>query len=163
MEETAAAMGTSPRWYQLYWSRDEQLVDSFIHRAEAIGAGALVVTLDTTLLGWRPATGLEDGLAVGASGRDAGRGEIGSEEDDEDSLTTDSSGNVALRSSWREDEGREITIAGSSAGFDSVHHAAAPTHIKVASPTKAMTDGNRRRGRRACRRGLRRRGMGKCW
>ena len=55
MEETAAAMGTSPRWYQLYWSRDEQLVDSFIARAEAIGAGALVVTLDTTLLGWRPA------------------------------------------------------------------------------------------------------------
>ena len=54
MEETAAAMGTSPRWYQLYWSRDEQLVDSFIARAEAIGAGALVVTLDTTLLGWRP-------------------------------------------------------------------------------------------------------------
>jgi isopentenyl diphosphate isomerase/L-lactate dehydrogenase-like FMN-dependent dehydrogenase len=55
MDETAAAMGTSPRWYQLYWSRDEQLVDSFIHRAEAIGAGALVVTLDTTMLGWRPA------------------------------------------------------------------------------------------------------------
>ena len=55
MEETAAAMGDSPRWFQLYWSRDEELVDSFIARAEAIGAGALVVTLDTTLLGWRPA------------------------------------------------------------------------------------------------------------
>ena len=55
MEETAAAMGECPRWYQLYWSRDEQLVDSFIQRAEAIGAGALVVTLDTTMLGWRPA------------------------------------------------------------------------------------------------------------
>jgi lactate 2-monooxygenase len=55
MEETAAAMGDSPRWYQLYWSRDEDLVDSFIARAEAIGAGALVVTVDTTLLGWRPA------------------------------------------------------------------------------------------------------------
>lgn len=54
MERTAAAMGDSPRWYQLYWSRDEQLVDSFIARAEAIGASALVVTLDTTLLGWRP-------------------------------------------------------------------------------------------------------------
>jgi lactate 2-monooxygenase len=54
MEETAAAMGPTPRWYQLYWSRDEQLVDSFIGRAEAIGAEALVVTLDTTLLGWRP-------------------------------------------------------------------------------------------------------------
>lgn len=54
MEQTAAAMGPAPRWFQLYWSRDEALVDSFITRAEAIGAGALVVTLDTTLLGWRP-------------------------------------------------------------------------------------------------------------
>jgi len=54
MERTADAMGAEPRWFQLYWSRDEQLVDSFITRAEAIGAEALVVTLDTTLLGWRP-------------------------------------------------------------------------------------------------------------
>ncbi|HEU4566948.1 MAG TPA: alpha-hydroxy-acid oxidizing protein [Marmoricola sp.] len=58
MEETAAAMDRStegaPRWFQLYWSRDEELVDSFIRRAEAIKAGALVVTLDTTVLGWRP-------------------------------------------------------------------------------------------------------------
>lgn len=54
MEETARAMAGGPRWYQLYWSSDEQLVDSFIARAEAIDAGALVVTLDTTTLGWRP-------------------------------------------------------------------------------------------------------------
>lgn len=54
MEATAAAMGSAPRWFQLYWSKDEALVDSFIARAEAIEAGALVVTLDTTLLGWRP-------------------------------------------------------------------------------------------------------------
>ncbi|HJC61200.1 MAG TPA: alpha-hydroxy-acid oxidizing protein [Candidatus Dietzia intestinigallinarum] len=54
MEATAAAMGSAPRWFQLYWSKDEALVDSFIARAEAIDAGALVVTLDTTLLGWRP-------------------------------------------------------------------------------------------------------------
>lgn len=54
MEETAAAMADGPRWFQLYWSSDEQLVDSFIARAEAIDAGALVVTLDTTTLGWRP-------------------------------------------------------------------------------------------------------------
>jgi len=54
MELTAAAMGRTPLWFQLYWSRDEDLVDSFIGRAEAIGAQALVVTLDTTLLGWRP-------------------------------------------------------------------------------------------------------------
>ncbi|GAA4600378.1 isopentenyl diphosphate isomerase/L-lactate dehydrogenase-like FMN-dependent dehydrogenase [Actinoplanes octamycinicus] len=54
MEECAAAMGDTPRWFQLYWSKDERLVDSLIARAEAIGAGALVVTLDTTVLGWRP-------------------------------------------------------------------------------------------------------------
>lgn len=54
MEDCAAAMGDNPRWVQLYWSTDEGLVDSMIRRAEAIGAGALVVTLDTTLLGWRP-------------------------------------------------------------------------------------------------------------
>ena len=54
MEELAAAMGSSNRWVQLYWSVDEDLVDSLIGRAEAIDAGALVVTLDTTILGWRP-------------------------------------------------------------------------------------------------------------
>jgi isopentenyl diphosphate isomerase/L-lactate dehydrogenase-like FMN-dependent dehydrogenase len=54
MEDTAAAMGDVQPWVQLYWSTDEALVDSIIGRAEAIGAGALVVTLDTTLLGWRP-------------------------------------------------------------------------------------------------------------
>ncbi|WP_241248940.1 lactate 2-monooxygenase [Rhodococcus sp. X156] len=54
MEETAAAMDGAPHWMQLYWSTDEALVDSLIGRAEASGAEALVVTLDTTLLGWRP-------------------------------------------------------------------------------------------------------------
>lgn len=53
MEETAAAMAGTPWWYQLYWSTDEELVDSMIGRAEAAGASALVVTLDTTMLGWR--------------------------------------------------------------------------------------------------------------
>ena len=54
MEETAKAMGDTPFWYQLYWSTDEGLVDSMIQRAEACGARALVVTVDTTTLGWRP-------------------------------------------------------------------------------------------------------------
>lgn len=54
MEDTAAAMGAAPRWFQLYWSTSEQLVDSFLARAAAIRASALVVTLDTTMLGWRP-------------------------------------------------------------------------------------------------------------
>ncbi|XVV15392.1 alpha-hydroxy-acid oxidizing protein [Actinoplanes sp. CA-131856] len=54
MEDCASAMGDASRWFQLYWSKDEALVDSLIARAEAAGAGALVVTLDTTVLGWRP-------------------------------------------------------------------------------------------------------------
>jgi isopentenyl diphosphate isomerase/L-lactate dehydrogenase-like FMN-dependent dehydrogenase len=54
MEDTAAVMGATPFWYQLYWSTDDQLVDSMIQRAEKAGARALVVTLDTTTLGWRP-------------------------------------------------------------------------------------------------------------
>jgi isopentenyl diphosphate isomerase/L-lactate dehydrogenase-like FMN-dependent dehydrogenase len=54
MEEVAGAMGPAPRWFQLYWSTDEPLVDSLIRRAEASGCEALVVTLDTTMLGWRP-------------------------------------------------------------------------------------------------------------
>lgn len=54
MEEVAEAMGDAPRWFQLYWSTDERLVDSLLARAAAIDAGAVVVTLDTTMLGWRP-------------------------------------------------------------------------------------------------------------
>lgn len=54
MEEVAAAMGSAPRWFQLYWSTDEPLVDSLLARAAASGAEAIVVTLDTTMLGWRP-------------------------------------------------------------------------------------------------------------
>lgn len=54
MEEVAAVMGDSSRWFQLYWSTDEPLVDSLLRRAEASGAEAVVVTLDTTMLGWRP-------------------------------------------------------------------------------------------------------------
>ena len=54
MEACAAAMGTSPRWFQLYWSTSDALVESFVHRAEACGCDAIVLTLDTTMLGWRP-------------------------------------------------------------------------------------------------------------
>ncbi|MCA1187373.1 MULTISPECIES: alpha-hydroxy-acid oxidizing protein [unclassified Saccharopolyspora] len=54
MEDCAATMGDAPRWFQLYWSTDEELVDSLLARAERSGAEAVVVTLDTTMLGWRP-------------------------------------------------------------------------------------------------------------
>ena len=54
MEACAAAMGDAPRWFQLYWSRSNELVASFVQRAEACGCSAIVLTLDTTMLGWRP-------------------------------------------------------------------------------------------------------------
>ena len=54
MEDVARSMGGTPWWFQLYWSTDEELVDSLLRRAEASGAQAVVVTVDTTMLGWRP-------------------------------------------------------------------------------------------------------------
>ena len=53
MEECAAAMGDSPRWFQLYWSASDELVASLVSRAERCGCAAIVLTLDTTMLGWR--------------------------------------------------------------------------------------------------------------
>ncbi len=54
LEEVAEAVGDASRWYQLYWPRDRELAASFVERAGAAGYGAIVVTLDTWLLGWRP-------------------------------------------------------------------------------------------------------------
>lgn len=53
METCAGAMGDAPRWFQLYWSSDDELVESLVARAERCGCDAIVVTLDTTMLGWR--------------------------------------------------------------------------------------------------------------
>ncbi len=53
MEQCAAAMQAVPRFFQLYWSRSNDLVASFLRRAEACGCTGIVVTLDTTMLGWR--------------------------------------------------------------------------------------------------------------
>ncbi|HET7637013.1 MAG TPA: alpha-hydroxy-acid oxidizing protein [Candidatus Limnocylindria bacterium] len=55
MERTAAALGSAPRWFQLYWSSSDELTESFVRRAEKTGAEAIVVTLDTQMLGWRTA------------------------------------------------------------------------------------------------------------
>jgi len=54
LEDVAAQMGDSPRWFQLYWPNDPELAASFVRRAEAAGYSAIVVTLDTTMLAWRP-------------------------------------------------------------------------------------------------------------
>jgi lactate 2-monooxygenase len=44
----------APRWFQLYWVNDREICESFVRRAEEAGYAAIVVTLDTLTLGWRP-------------------------------------------------------------------------------------------------------------
>jgi len=53
MEECSSAIGDAPRWFQLYMSTSDDVVRSFVARAERCGCDAVVITLDTTLLGWR--------------------------------------------------------------------------------------------------------------
>jgi lactate 2-monooxygenase len=54
LEEVAQTMGDAARWFQLYWVNDRDVAVSLVERAEATGYGAIVVTLDTLTLGWRP-------------------------------------------------------------------------------------------------------------
>ncbi len=54
LEEVAGAAGDSPRWFQLYWPRNREVAGSLVARAKAAGFSALVVTLDTFILAWRP-------------------------------------------------------------------------------------------------------------
>ena len=54
IEEIAAAMGDAPRWFQLYWVNDREIAASLVSRAEAARYSAIVVTVDTSILGWRP-------------------------------------------------------------------------------------------------------------
>ncbi|ADD42059.1 alpha-hydroxy-acid oxidizing protein [Stackebrandtia nassauensis] len=68
MEDIAAAIGGGSWWFQLYWSREDALMESFVSRAEKAGAEAIVVTLDTHLLGWRPRD-LDDAYLPFAFGR----------------------------------------------------------------------------------------------
>ncbi|MEU2039431.1 lactate 2-monooxygenase [Nocardia niwae] len=52
IEDVGTAAGAW--WYQLYWPADDELACSFVRRAERAGASAIVVTVDTPTLGWRP-------------------------------------------------------------------------------------------------------------
>jgi len=52
--EEVAAVSDAPKWFQLYWPRDKEVAGSLIARAKAAGFRALVVTLDTFILAWRP-------------------------------------------------------------------------------------------------------------
>jgi L-lactate dehydrogenase (cytochrome) len=54
MEEIAEAGGEGPRWFQMYWPNDRELAASFVERAGAAGYGAIVLTVDTFVPGWKP-------------------------------------------------------------------------------------------------------------
>jgi len=54
IEDVAEAAGDNGRWFQLYWPAEREVAASFVQRAEAAGYSAIVVTLDTKMLAWRP-------------------------------------------------------------------------------------------------------------
>ncbi|KAJ7119838.1 oxidoreductase [Mycena epipterygia] len=54
IEDVAQANGDGHRWYQLYWPSSNEVLLSILKRAKANGFTALVITVDTMLLGWRP-------------------------------------------------------------------------------------------------------------
>ncbi|OKL62211.1 hypothetical protein UA08_02890 [Talaromyces atroroseus] len=54
-EDVAASCGDGKKWYQLYWPKDNDITLSLLKRAKKNGFDALVVTLDTWTLAWRPA------------------------------------------------------------------------------------------------------------
>ena len=67
MEDVAAAAPDGTRWFQLYVHTDRDLTLSLLHRAEAAGYRALVLTVDTPRLGRRRRDGaagfsLPDGI-----------------------------------------------------------------------------------------------------
>ncbi len=53
MEDIAVALGSTPGWYQLYWVSDDDVAASLARRAEQSGYRALVLTVDTPMVGWR--------------------------------------------------------------------------------------------------------------
>ncbi|KAE9974564.1 hypothetical protein BLS_003076 [Venturia inaequalis] len=56
IEQVAAANGSGPRWFQLYWPKPQydEVTISLLNRAQNNGFEVLVVTLDTFTLAWRP-------------------------------------------------------------------------------------------------------------
>jgi lactate 2-monooxygenase len=53
MEDVSEELGDTPKWFQFYWSSDEDIARSFLNRAEESGYDAIVVTVDAPTLGWR--------------------------------------------------------------------------------------------------------------
>ncbi|MEZ0050371.1 lactate 2-monooxygenase [Mycobacterium sp. MAA66] len=54
MEEVISHAGSTPNFFQLYMPTDRELAASFINRAEKAGYSALIVTVDSWTLGFRP-------------------------------------------------------------------------------------------------------------
>jgi L-lactate dehydrogenase (cytochrome) len=54
IEEIAETMGDATRWFQLYWVNDRDVAASFVARAQGAGYSAIVLTIDTGTLAWRP-------------------------------------------------------------------------------------------------------------
>jgi lactate 2-monooxygenase len=54
LEAVAAEFGATPGFFQLYTPKNVAVAESLVHRAEAAGFKAIVVTLDTWVTGWRP-------------------------------------------------------------------------------------------------------------
>ncbi|MDQ1441115.1 MAG: lactate 2-monooxygenase, partial [Acidimicrobiaceae bacterium] len=58
MEDVAAALAAAEpagtAWFQLYWPKERDVALSLVTRAERAGFRAIVVTLDTWALAWRP-------------------------------------------------------------------------------------------------------------
>ncbi|KAL1937793.1 hypothetical protein VTO73DRAFT_12812 [Trametes versicolor] len=54
IEAVAKANGSGHRWYQLYWPLNDDITLSILSRAKQHNFSALVVTVDTMAIGWRP-------------------------------------------------------------------------------------------------------------
>ncbi|OHV05078.1 alpha-hydroxy-acid oxidizing protein [Mycobacterium talmoniae] len=54
LEAVATELDDTPGFFQLYVPKDRELAASLVHRAEAAGYKAIVVTLDSWAPGWRP-------------------------------------------------------------------------------------------------------------
>ncbi|MFD2445428.1 alpha-hydroxy-acid oxidizing protein [Bacillus sp. CGMCC 1.16607] len=53
IEDVAAVAEESSKWFQLYWSNNEEIAYHMVERAEESGYEAIVLTVDTVMMGWR--------------------------------------------------------------------------------------------------------------
>lgn len=53
LEKISSEIKDNEKWFQLYWGNDHEIAASMVKRAEAAGYSAIVITLDTPMMGWR--------------------------------------------------------------------------------------------------------------